>query len=300
MITRVATSAAPRTMLNNLQIAGRGLLTAQEQLTTGKRINRMSDSPADAVSALAQRASMRRLQQFGRNALEANSWLAAGDSALSSVSDRLSSARSLLVQANSAASDSTSRAAIAGEIRALRGSIIQAANTSLEGRQIFAGTSTASTAYGTTGTYQGDLGAVRIPVGDGVTVTVNQTGPAVFGTFNATDPTDGDVFQLLESLAVAVETGATAAIGTGLTLIDAAATRVANAQVKVGTTARQVEDLSATIEDSLVALQERNSATENVDLAEAVIAVKTREAAYQAALQATAKVIQPSLLDFLR
>ena len=39
---------------------------------------------------------------------------------------------------------------------------------------------------------------------------------------------------------------------------------------------------------------------ENVDLAEATIQLKMQEVGYQAALGATSRVIQPSLLDFLR
>ena len=42
------------------------------------------------------------------------------------------------------------------------------------------------------------------------------------------------------------------------------------------------------------------SLREDIDLAESVLNLKQREVAYHAALQATASVIQPSLMDFLR
>jgi flagellar hook-associated protein 3 FlgL len=300
MITRVATNAGTRMMLLNLQTAARSLLTAQEQASTGKRLNRMSDNPADAVSALGQRAVLRRLEQFSRNAEEANSWLTASDSALMSVTDQLSSARALLVQANSAASDPTSRAAIAGQIRSIRDALLQTANSRRDGRPLFGGTAAVPATYSSAGLYLGDGGTVQLPVAAGVSLQVNQAGTAVFGTHSGTDPTAGDVFQLLESLAVSVETGNTAAMGTGLGLIDAATTRVAVAQVAIGGRARQLEDLTNAVEDSKISTRRGISAKEDADLAETIITLKTQEAAYQAALQASAKVLQPTLLDFLR
>lgn len=299
MINRIATLAGPRTMLQSIQGANRQLMQAQEQVATGRRINRVSDNPADAVSSLNQRATLRRMEQFSRNAEEARAWFDAGDAALSDVSDRLTNVRSLLVQANSGANDATSRAALANQIRAVRESILMAANSERGGRPLFAGNVGGAIAYDTNGQYVGDAGAVVLPITGGVSLRVNGTGPEIFGTNNA-DPLQGDLFQLLDSLATSVESGDSAAIGAGLGLIDGATKRVAAAQVQLGSRASQVEDLSNSLEDGKVALKAGISNKENVDFAESIINLKTREAAYQAAIQATAKVIQPSLMDFLR
>ncbi|HQF92944.1 MAG TPA: hypothetical protein PLS46_02210, partial [Microthrixaceae bacterium] len=126
MITRIASLSGARTMLQSIQNANSELFRAQEQVTTGRRINRVSDNPADAVSSLNQRATLRRLEQYSRNAEEATSWFDAGDAALADVSDRLAGVRATLVQANSAANDVTSRAALANQIRAQRESILLA------------------------------------------------------------------------------------------------------------------------------------------------------------------------------
>jgi len=299
MITRIATQSGPRTMLLSIQNANRDFLRAQEQLTTGRRINRVSDNPADAMTALNQRATLRRTEQFSRNAEEARSWFDAGDAALSDVSDRLANVRTLLVQANSGSNDSVSRTALADQIRSARESIILAANSSRSGRPLFAGNAAGAAAYDANGGYLGDAGTVNLPITSGVTMQVNRTGPDIFGTANA-DPLQGNVFQLLDSLATSVANGDSAAITAGLGLVDAATKRVATAQVQLGSRASQLEDLTNSLEDSKVTLKSGISNMENIDFAEAVINVKTREAAYQAAIQATAKIIQPSLLDFLR
>lgn len=300
MINRIASLAGPRTMLQSIQNANRQLVIAQEQVTTGRRINRVSDNPADAVSALNQRASLRRMEQFSRNAEEARSWFAAGDAALSDISDRLAGARAILVQANSGANDATSRAALANQIRAIRESVLMAANTERGGRPLFSGNAAGATAYDAAGTYLGDAGVVSLPITGGVSMQVNRTGPEIFGANNPADPLQGDLFQMLDALATSVENGDSTAIGAGLGLIDAATKRVATAQVQLGTRASQLEDLVDSLEDGKVSLKSGISNKENVDFAESIINLKTREAAYQAAIQATAKVIQPSLMDFLR
>jgi flagellar hook-associated protein 3 FlgL len=300
MINRVASSAGARTMLDSLMTANRGLVASQEQVTTGRRINRMSDAPGDAVSAINQRSNLRRLEQFQRNAEEGKSWLDTADSALIGVNTDLSNVRALLVQANSPASDSASRAAIASQIRALRASILQSANTDRGGRLLFSGTAAGTAAYDANGVYQGNTGVVTMPVSGTTSVQVNQTGPDVFGTPNAADPLNGDLFQVLDALATAVSSGDTGTMTSGLTLIDNATNRVSQAQVLIGSRAAQIDDVINSLEDRQVTAKDSLNSLENVDMAQSIVEMKTREAAYQAAIQVTAKVVQPTLLDFLR
>src|SRR4051794_25908887 len=129
MITRITTASSSARLLNDLGVAGRDMANLQNQLTTGRRINRMSDAPSDAVGSLAQRASLRRNDQYARNIGEANDWLGLQDAALSKVNDKLNSVRSLLIQAQSADQTPTSRAAIASQISSLRESLLSDANS---------------------------------------------------------------------------------------------------------------------------------------------------------------------------
>lgn len=299
-MTRLTTSAGARQANYDLQRAMRTMNDLQRQLTSGRRLERVSDAPADAVSSLAQRAELRRVEQYGRNAERATSWVRSADAALSSVDDQLTAVRSLLVQANSGAADATARAGIATQIRAIRTALLDTANTQVEGRPIFAGTVAGAKAYDSSATYVGDAGAVDIPVSPNVSMQVNVSGTTVFGTANLLDPTQGDVFQVLESIATSVQSGDTTAMGAGLGLIDTAAQRVAQSQVVLGARGAQLESLELANVDASTNLKAGISRLEDVDLAEALIGLRTREAAYQAALQATAKVVQPSLLDFLR
>lgn len=290
MITRVTTSVASTRLLANIQTAGRDLSDLQNQLTTGRRITKMSDAPSDAVSAMTQRAGLRRNDQFSRNIGQANDWLGLQDSALSSVNDKLTSIRTLLIQARSADQNASSRAAIAAEISSLREALISDANTQRLGRPLFGGTTGGPAAYDATGAYVGDTGSVAFPVSANTSMTVSNNGPAVFG----------DMFDVLDSLATAVRSGDTTAMAAGLGQIDVATDRVAVAQVSIGARVQHLDGIKAANQDADVTLKGSISDLEDVDLAESLVALKTREAGYQAALQATAQVVQLSLMDFLR
>lgn len=300
MSTRITPLSTTASMLADLNAGRRALDEVQRQVASGKRLQQVSDSPAEAVTSLDHRARLHRSEQLGRNAEVATRWLNESDRALSTVVDRLNAARTALVQATSGANDATSRLALANQIRALRESLLETANTSIGGRPIFAGTSASPAAFAPDGTYQGDAGAVSLPISAGVTMTVAATGPDVFGTTNPLDPATGDIFQQLDALATAVQNGDTAAIQAGLGQIDAATTRVQTVQVRLGSRSAQLTDLRASAAASDQELTSAISDIEDVDLAEATIRLKSREVAYQASLQVTARVIQLSLMDFLR
>jgi flagellar hook-associated protein 3 FlgL len=137
-------------------------------------------------------------------------------------------------------------------------------------------------------------------VATGVNIGVNQTGAAVFGTSNPTDPANGNVFQLLGSLAASVASGDTTAISAGLAKLDTATARVENAQVSVGSTTNQVSSMLGQATTATSTLQSGINSLEDIDVAQASITLATRQMAYQAALSAAAKISQPTLLDFLR
>src|SRR5690606_8289576 len=142
-------------------------------------LERASDGPARALAALDHRAQLRRSEQMQRNATDARGWLVSADTALTSAVGELTRARTLVLSANSGASDPNARKAIADDLRALREGMLQLSNSKYLNRPVFAGNSNQVNAYADDGTYLGDDGAVLRPVAEAVTLQVNRTGPAV-------------------------------------------------------------------------------------------------------------------------
>ena len=143
----------------------------------------------------------------------------------------------------------------------------------------------------------GDAGAVLRDVAANTSVQVNVTGQAAFGV--AGGPV-GDMFEVLERMAVAVEAADGAALATEHANMDAATVRIGVATVEIGSRGARMNEIQVRAEDDELRLRTLLSEAEDVDIVEALVTAKSQENAYQAALQVAAKIIPMSLLDFLR
>jgi flagellar hook-associated protein 3 FlgL len=85
-----------------------------------------------------------------------------------------------------------------------------------------------------------------------------------------------------------------------LTPLDKAANRVADSRSELGARQGRLLRAQSSNANAAVDLENQRSSIEDLDLAKAILDVKTQELAYQAALSVTAKVLQPTLMDFLR
>lgn len=289
----------------------------QEQLSTGRVINRSSDSPTGTNSALHLREQLAANDQYARNADDGIGRLSQTDTALTTMLDAVRRARGLTLQGMSTGSTGpTARAALATELEQIRDGLIATANTTYLGRPVFAGTSASDVAYdaatgaqptadlngdGVLDPLPGINGTVSRRIGPGPTdtVQVNLTGTDAFGP----DTPGGDnLFDVLDKVITHLRTEPVNAadLQSDLDSIDAASDRMKTALAEVGSRVNRLEDAVTKIKDSEVDLKASLAQVENVDIAKAVVDLQMQEVAYQAALGATARVLQPSLLDFLR
>jgi flagellar hook-associated protein 3 FlgL len=299
MVQRVTTSTAARTLMADVGAAHRRLVGAQQRVSSGKQLTKPSDSPTGVMSSLNRRAELRRYDQYARSATDATAWLNTADSTLSTVVDRVHRARDLLLGAVSAGADQQSRNASATELESLGDELVGLANTTYLGRPIFGGVVDTPTAYASDGTYEGDGGAVVRSVGPGTDVTVNLGGEAVFGVQDA-DPAQGNLFQVVRQAAADLRAGNVAGAGAAIGRLDSALSRVGSAQATIGARTNQIESVTGRNSDVAIQLRSGLSEVEDVDYAQALIDFQTQQMAYQASLSVTAKIIQPTLLDFLR
>jgi flagellar hook-associated protein 3 FlgL len=300
MVKRVTNTTMTRLLNADIQINARKLVGAQQKIASGKELRRPSDGPANVLRALDQRAEMRRYAQYERNSSDANAWLTNTDTTLMTVQDRMERVRTLVLEGINGASDAAARGAAAAEIEGIREELLGLANTTYLGRPLFVGVVDAAHAYDAAGNFEGDNGAVMRTIAPGTGIQVNLSGETVFGTFNGLDPAQGNVFQMLDVLADDLRAGVVGPIQDGLDRVDAAMERVSLAQSEVGARGRQLESLEARNGDVMLELKTELAEVEDVDYAKALIDLRSQEFAYQAALSVTAKIIQPSLLDFLR
>jgi flagellar hook-associated protein 3 FlgL len=270
------------------------LATSQERLSTGRNINRPSDSPTGTNDAMRLRAALAVGDQQARNAQDGMSWLDHADSTLRSMMDSVRRARDLVVQgASTGNAGQDAREALANELAQIRTGLIDEANTQHLGRPLFGGTTSGTLAYAADGTYVGDANQVNRTVGDGVTVAVNTTGPAAFSAGG------DDLFTVIDDAVTALRSDPGAVSGT-LDRIDAVSDRMRTALADVGSRYNRVEAANNALAARALDNKASLSDVEDVDMAQAIMDVQVQEVAYQSALGATARVLQPSLMDFLR
>lgn len=295
MITRVTQNMLSQRSLAGVQTSLAALSRTTEQLSSGKRLTRPSDAPTDVSSALRLRASLAQTEQYSRNASDGLAWMGLTDTALQSVGDQVRRARELALQgASTGTMSAAAREALAVEVDQIRAGVVSTANTTYLGRPVFGGVTAGGQAYDAAGTYVGVDAPVDRAVADGVTVRADTSGPAVFG------PAGSSLFDDLTAVAAALRTGDSATIRDGLAKLEVAAGRVTSAQADLGTRTNRIERARAAADDAVVTMTGTLGGLENVDPTETAMQLKTQEVAYQAALAATARVVQPSLVDFLR
>jgi flagellar hook-associated protein 3 FlgL len=280
--------------LSALQTGLGRLATSQEQLSSGRLINRPSDSPTGTNDAMRLRATLAAKTQYSRNITDGQSWLNHADSTLSSMLDQVTRARDLILQGSSTGnSDPAARDALATELEQIRSGLIDEANTQHLGRPLFGGTTAGSVAYDASGLFVGDQNPVNRTIGDGVDLAVNVTGPATFSA-NGTD-----LFAVLDDAVTALRTNP-AALSTSLSDLDAVTSQIKGAVTDIGTRSNRIDTASNMLDSSTIDTKSALSDVENVDIASAIVDLQMQQVAYQASLGATARVIQPSLLDFLQ
>ncbi|MGY1592789.1 flagellar hook-associated protein FlgL [Geodermatophilus sp. SYSU D00708] len=301
---RITHRAVTQTALLGLNSNQSALSKLQQQLTSGKQISAPSDSPTGTNKAMQVRQDQSATLQHARNISDGQSRLDATDTALTTMISQVRRVRDLTVQGmNTGSTSGSSAEAIKVEVEALRQSLLGVANQTLNGRPLFGGVTTGGTAYDTvTGAYVGVGGADGVDVvptmrrvSNTQEVRIDITGPEAFG-----DPADGDdLFAVIARIADNVLTDPDA-LSSDLADLDTAYDRLLSATSAVGARSARLDAAAQVNTDLQLTLKSQLTDVEDIDLTRTIMEVSQQQVAYQAALQATAKVIQPTLVDFLR
>ncbi|MFC4062581.1 flagellar hook-associated protein FlgL [Planomonospora corallina] len=292
---RVTERSISTRVLNNLQGNISRLEDIQVRLSGGKQLARPSDSPAGTTSALSLRSDIRTQEQYLRNADDGLGWLGTIDTALTSANSQVNRARELVLQGMStgAGGSVSARTALATEIDNIRSSLINVANTTYLGRPVFAGAASGTTAYEQDGTHQGQGGEVLRTIGDNTKVAVNSDGERVFGTG------ENQLFKVLADISEHLKNDPSA-LGDDLARLDTSIKTMQTEVADVGARYNRVTQMRDTADARILSLKTQLSDIEDIDLPKTITELTLQQTAYQAALAATARVVQPSLVDFLK
>lgn len=268
---------------------------AQQAVTTGLRINQLSDDPAGAATAVSINSLMAQIEQYNSNMAEGQNFLNTTDSALSQAANLVNSAYQLAVSGATSTNDQSARNAMASQIGDLQASLVRLANTQMpDGQYVFAGQNTSVQPFSVSSgklNYAGDGGSVTVATGPSQTLAVNTPGSPLFT----------EIYAKLQALREDLAGGNLSKISSQD--IPAMQGEVSNVNQIRGSIGAQVQAITSQTQDNAQRLTELNksvSGITNVDMAAAIITMTQAQTAYQAALMVTAQANKLSLLNFIQ
>jgi flagellar hook-associated protein 3 FlgL len=268
---------------------------AQNQVTTGKKINQVGDDPFGAATALNLRGLRSGLEQYRDNLSTAKGQLAITENTMGEMTRLVRRAYELSVAGANTSTSQESRQAMATEVASIQQRLVDLGNTQgPSGQYLFAGQNTSVKPFlqaGSTLTFTGDNNDIRAEVSPSDTLVVNIKAQKLFT----------DSFNRLESLKNNLNGGNLPALsGVDLPAMQSSEKEINLVRGDVGARLKTIEELSSQHLRRMDELTGQISDVEDVDMSEAILNYKQAETAYQAALQTVSSTSRLSLLDYLR
>ncbi|MEW6172117.1 MAG: flagellar hook-associated protein FlgL [Bacillota bacterium] len=300
---RISHSMIAQNMMRAIQTNLEGLTRSQEMMSTGRRVNKPSDDPPATNNIISVHTALDINHQYTRNINDGLAWQNQTDAALGDAMDLLHRVRDLAVQGASGTLTPEDMQAIARQVDGVIDGMVNVANSNMGGKYIFAGTQNAAPPFAVdkvaeTVTYNGNTDVVLREVASDFTVQVD-TGGVVFGA-TATGSVTSGVFFTLFQLRDALDAGDNATVSSMIGDVDQRIDEMLVHRVRTGSRTNQLESLRSQLEDQEVRFTGVLSGLQDADIARASIQFGQQKLAYEATLSAGARLLQTSLLDFLK
>lgn len=295
---RVTQSMLASNSLRNLSKSYSNMGKYQDQLATGKKISRPSDDPVVAIKGMFYRTNLTEVEQYKRNLNEAYTWMENSEAGIEQATQVIQRIRELTVQANNSTNSPEDLKAIGVEISQLKEDLMGVANTQVAGNYIFNGTQTKNPpipldANGNPDFSQINSTAYNIEVSKGVQLKVNVDANNLFSQ---------DLFDTLSALETNLLDGeGTLENGDELLAdLDKHIDSMLAERSELGARYNRLELVDSRLSDQEVIANRILSDNEDADIERVITDLTIQESIHRASLSVGARIIQPSLIDFLR
>lgn len=304
---RVTQSMLSSNLLHNLSNSYNKMGKLQQQLTSGSKLTRPSDDPVATIKGMGYRTTLSKNEQFSRNMTEVQSYLDATDAALGQVGEGLKRIKELTIQASTDTVTPEDREKIRTEIDQIRQQFRDVANTQLGDKYIFSGSNTLSPLYPAARDQSAagetieldDMGGndegLPVELYDGITINMNTAGKDLFKSID-------DMMSEIQTKLTNDDANPVSAdeISGLLTQISSVTDRALNARAEVGAKENRVEMMMDRLSSQKISVTKAMSDNEDVEYEETITQLITEGSIHRAALSVGAKIIQPTLVDFMR
>ncbi len=171
-------------LTSSLQANQARLSELQQQISTGRRITRLSQDPSSGIRAMGYQASIEQTTQYGRNLQSNQAFLAATDTQLRSANDLLTKIRGDVVTWSSGTLNDSDRQSAVQQLHAYKDQLLAISNTQYQGRYLFAGANTQQQPFVVQDGqifFHGNDGQLKVPTTTDVMVQSNISAQTAFG-----------------------------------------------------------------------------------------------------------------------
>jgi flagellar hook-associated protein 3 FlgL len=290
---RITQTEISRNFLSDLGLLNGDLANANRQVSSGKRINSLEDSPSGSAELVRMAKMESEVDQYRFNSNAGSLYLNVADSTLAEVNNLITSVFSKGSQAASENVNEEGRATSAADIRSLREQIVSLANSQVNGRYLFAGSMINDNPFSIAGesvVYSGDNTVSRIKIDDRMDVPASFDGDEVFNL----------IFSNIESLLAGIDSSDIAEMRTALDQFSTSLSGLSRVRGQIGSHMNALDSAKSILDSRETTLKEQRSKIEDVDMAKAVVQLNQTQTALQAAMSAGASALQQSnLFDIL-
>ncbi len=288
----------------------------QSQASTMKKLNRPSDDPVAAAKIMEIRTDKSNQEQYQVNSKMAQTFLSNTDGALADLSEVLIRCKEIAIGQSSVGSTSEdTRTSVAEEVAQLLRHAVSIANRRIGDRYLFGGYKTQKSPVDPEGRYLGDNGQMMIEIGDDVFISMNVPGLDVFNTepkqlqcsdegykeaYPEAGPENVNYFDEIQKLRIGLLSGDLEGIRDTLERFDQLNAKLVATRSKLGSRLQGLQYTSQAIERHNINNAMLGSSLEDSDMAQVVSDLSKEENVFKSSLATSKRLIQPTLLEFLR
>ncbi|MDX9916872.1 MAG: flagellar hook-associated protein FlgL [Gudongella sp.] len=303
---RITNSVLSENFLANLNRNLAQMSLYQNQLSSGKVVTRASEDPMLVSKIMDLRNSVGLNIQYNSNISDTLGWVETQDSALDGATAILQRIRELLIYGANGSLTGSDRNAIKDEVIQNAEGLRDVLNTNFDGRYVFGGMATKTPPFEfnvednelKSSSKPGSDENVKREIGQGVEVTLITSSEEVVG-----DSTDG-IGALLKNIIDALEGNDPEEVGKlagdYLEELDKKIEDMLSLRSRIGAINNRLSAAKERNEAENINLNKLLSEREDIDIAQKFMQYSVMSTVYQASLAAGSKILQPSLLDYLR
>lgn len=280
----------------------------QNQLSSGKIVSRPSDAPLLVAKIMSMDINISQNQQYNNNITASLGWVKTQDTALADATSTLQRIKDLIIYGSNGTLSDIDRQAIVAEVKMKADELSDILNTNFDGRYIFAGQMTTTKPFtrGEDGAiiYNGDDKDISREISQGVEIPLLTAGNRLLMAEGIDETNENrDLGVLLKNVIAALEAGDSETLSGEdglLGFMEEHVDNVVRVRTQIGAIHNRLEAAEERNKAENMNLKEILSQREDVDIAEKYMEYLLVANTYQASLSIGARILQPSLLDYLR